>query len=86
MDQQRTAQRLAEPLPDGGGPVARVMRRTYLKRANPDTGVQAVLQDYIGELDAIRTTLAMTLEAYADVEADAITTLRTTPARQGEAG
>lgn len=68
---QKKAAELAHELPDGGGPVARQMRRAYLDRADPDNGVQAVLRDYIEELDQIQGAIMMTLQAYRNLDANA---------------
>lgn len=66
------AQDLARHLPDGGGPVAMVMRRTFHIRAHADRGgVQAVLRDYIHEVDGIIDVLQLTRASYADLDADA---------------
>ena len=71
-----TAQRLAEPLPDGGGLVAQQMRRAHHVRADADSGVQAVLADYIAELDSVEDTIRSTLEAYLGFDWRAAAELR----------
>jgi hypothetical protein len=73
---RREAQRLAEPLPDGGGLVAMQMRQAFLDRADLDNGVQAVLEDYILELDSVEDTIRSTLEAYESLDARTATDLQ----------
>jgi hypothetical protein len=73
---QTKAAHLAAPLPDGGGLVAHQMRSAYLDRADHDNGVQAVLREYLEELDSVEDTIRSTLEAYLGVDARAATDLR----------
>jgi hypothetical protein len=77
--QLETARQLAEPLQDGTSLVATQMRKAYVDRADPDGGVQAVLSDYLDELDEIRDAIRMSLEMYGDMDADAARGLRGLP-------
>jgi hypothetical protein len=49
---------------DGNSLVAIQMRKAYLDRADRDGGLQAVLEDYLGELDDVLDTMSTTLETY----------------------
>ncbi|HEV2778422.1 MAG TPA: hypothetical protein VGX25_03385 [Actinophytocola sp.] len=75
-EHRRTAIELAEDLPDGSSPVARRMRQVFLQRADPETGVQAVLKDYLVELQEIQTAIDLTLKTYAAMDANATAVLR----------
>ena len=63
---------LAGPLPDGHSLVAHHMRMAYLHRADEGRGVQAVLDQYLAELDAVHGAITMTMASYLDVDEDAV--------------
>jgi len=64
---------LTGPLSDGTSPVTAPMRKAFHQRADVDEGVTGALDQYIGELDAVRTAIANTLQTYQGVEGDAVT-------------
>jgi hypothetical protein len=70
---QKTANRLAAPLANGTAknPVVKEMRSAFSDRADNDGGVQAVLQDYIDELDDIQDAILITLATYKDLDSGA---------------
>jgi hypothetical protein len=70
---RKTAIRLADPLLNGTAknPVAKKMRWAFHDRADTDGGVQAVLQDYIDELDDIQDAIRITLATYTDLDSAA---------------
>lgn len=70
---RQTATRLAEPLLNGTtkNPVVKKMRWAFHDRADTDGGVQAVLQDYLDELDDIQDAIRVTLATYNDLDSGA---------------
>jgi hypothetical protein len=77
LEQQRArAAELTDSVPLSTAPrkdrVANKLHEIYRGRADADGGVQAVLDDYLDELDEIQNTIRTTLEAYAAGEREAI--------------
>jgi hypothetical protein len=72
-EHRAAAAALTEPLTDGSSPVVGPMRQAFHQRANATEGVQGALDQYIGELDAVRTAIVNTLQTYQGVEDDAAT-------------
>jgi hypothetical protein len=67
------ATELSGPLGDGGGPVTIPMRKAFKRRADPESGVQAALAEYLGELAAVRRTIMNTLRGYDRVNSELAT-------------
>src|ERR1041384_892000 len=77
LEQHRaTAADLIDSVPKSTSPrkdrVADKLHEIYRDRADTNGGVQAVLDDYLEELDQIQNTIRTTLEAYAAGEREAI--------------
>lgn len=72
VTQRAAAAELAGPLADGTSPVTGPMRKAFHQRADVDEGVQGALDQYIAELDAVRTAIVNTLQTYQGVEGDAV--------------
>ncbi|HWM05760.1 MAG TPA: hypothetical protein VNP92_25750 [Actinophytocola sp.] len=72
VQQRAAAVELSGPLTDGSSPVTGPMRKAFRQRADVDEGVQGALDQYIGELDAVRTAIVNTLQTYRGVEGDAV--------------
>lgn len=74
LEQQRdTAMRLPDSVPMSTAPihdpVADKLHEVYLGRADEEGGVQALLEEYIEELDDIQLIIDSTLAAYVDADA-----------------
>jgi hypothetical protein len=74
---------LTAPLEDGTSPVTGPMRKAFHQRADVDAGVQGALDQYIGELDAVRAAIVNTLQTYQGVEGDAVTRFNGIPGLEG---
>jgi hypothetical protein len=72
VEQRKAAAELSAPLADGTSPVTAPMRKAFHQRADVDEGVQGALDQYIRELDAVRTAIVNTLQTYQGVETDAV--------------
>jgi hypothetical protein len=72
VQQRAAAAELTTPFEDGTSPVTGPMRKAFHQRADVDGGVQGALDQYIGELDAVRTAIVNTLQTYQGVEGDAV--------------
>jgi len=72
VQQRAAAVELAGPLADGTSPVTGPMRKAFHSRADVYEGVQGALDQYIGELDAVRTAIVNTLQTYQGVDSDAV--------------
>lgn len=77
LEQHRaTAATLTDSVPKSAAPrkdrVADKLHEIYRDRADTNGGVQAVLDDYLQELDQIQNTIKTTLEAYAAGEREAV--------------
>src|SRR5438067_740895 len=73
------AKELASPLRDGGSPVADHLRKAFGIRGSADAGVQAVLQGYLDELNALRDAIRQAAAGHqaADEQAqDSLTAIR----------
>lgn len=66
------AAHLSSPLTDGSSPVVVPMRKAFQQRADVDEGVQGALDQYIAELDAVRTAIVNTLQTYRGVEDESV--------------
>ena len=70
------AAELTDSVPKSTAPrkdrVADKLHEIYRDRADSHGGVQAVLDDYLQELDQIQNTIKTTLEAYAAGEREAV--------------
>lgn len=62
---------LTGPLTDGTSPVTGPMRKAFHQRADVDEGVLGALDQYIGELDAVRAAIVNTLHTYQGVDSEA---------------
>ena len=78
-----TAVHLTNPLEDGTSPVTGPMRKAFHQRADVDGGVQGALDQYIGELDAVRTAIVNTLQTYQGVESDSVSRFTAMPGLEG---
>jgi hypothetical protein len=78
---RQRAEHLNSPLPDGTSLVAHHMRRAYQHRSDPDSGVQAVLDDYLAEVESVRVAIGTTLANYQGLDTEAATMIG-----QSEAG
>jgi hypothetical protein len=67
------ATELSGPLGDGGGPVTIPMGKAFRRRADPESGVQAALTEYLGELIAVRLAIMNTLNGYDGVNSELAT-------------
>ncbi|HEV7648301.1 MAG TPA: hypothetical protein VGP26_09075 [Actinophytocola sp.] len=77
------AAELTGPLTDGTSPVTAPMRKAFFQRADVDEGVQGALDQYIGELDAVRAAIVNTLQTYQGVEGDAVARFNGLPGLEG---
>ncbi|HKS45700.1 MAG TPA: hypothetical protein VJT49_11420 [Amycolatopsis sp.] len=64
------ARELEAPLRDGGGPVAGHLRKAFGVRGSADSGVQALLRDYLDELDALREAIRQARAGHEANEAE----------------
>ena len=72
VQHRAAAAELTGPLQDGTSPVTAPMRKAFHQRADVDQGVAGALDQYIGELDAVRAAIVNTLQTYQGVEGDAV--------------
>lgn len=78
------ARNLEAPLRDGTGPVSAHLRKAFGVRGSSDSGVQAVLRDYLAELDGLRQAIRQAAAGHEAHEAEVGDTL-TALHRDGEA-
>jgi len=71
IELRRRAGDLATPVEDGTSLVAHHMRRAYRHRSDEASGVQAVLDHYLAELDAVHGAITMTMASYVGVDEEA---------------
>ena len=83
VQQRAAAAELTGPLEDGTSPVTAPMRKAFHQRADADAGVQGALDQYIGELDAVRAAIVNTLQTYQGVEGDAVARFNGMPGLEG---
>lgn len=69
------AKELEAPLKDGSGPVSAHLRKAFGLRGSADSGVQAVLREYLDELDSLRQAIRQAAAGHAAHEADVQDTL-----------
>jgi hypothetical protein len=74
---------LETPLRDGSGPVSVHLRKAFGLRGSADSGVQAILRDYLDELAALRDAIRQAADAHQRNEADAGDALATIKADTG---
>jgi hypothetical protein len=67
----REARRLATPMHDGHGPVAKAMRAAFHERAGEAEGVVRALTDYRDELTKVLGAIQQTMESYGRSELSA---------------
>jgi hypothetical protein len=80
---REAAVHLTAPLEDGTSPVTGPMRKAFHQRADVDGGVQGALDQYIAELDAVRTAIVNTQHTYEGVESDTVTRFTGMPGLEG---
>ncbi|MFD2416065.1 hypothetical protein [Amycolatopsis pigmentata] len=71
----RQAGELETPLRDGSGPVSGHLRKAFGLRGSADSGVQAILRDYLDELAGLRDAIRQASQDHQRNEADAADTL-----------
>jgi hypothetical protein len=74
--QLRAATRLTDELNDGSGPIAVKMRKSFVRAADGDGGVQKALREYMLELIGVRQAILATLLSYERVDSEALDMLK----------
>lgn len=70
------AKELEAPLKDGSGPVSTHLRQAFRLRGSADTGVQAILREYLNELASLRDAIRQAGVSHQRVDEEAQDSLR----------